>query len=45
MDRAEGQVLSEFVLILLLVVIVAIVATTLFGGRLAGLFMQAVGAF
>jgi hypothetical protein len=45
MDRAEGQALGEYVLILLLIVIVAIVAATLFGSRLAGLFTQAVGAF
>jgi hypothetical protein len=46
MDRSEGgQVLSEYVLILLLIFIVAIVATALFGNRLVGLFMQAVAAF
>jgi hypothetical protein len=45
MNRAEGQALSEFVLILLLVVIAAIVAATLFGGRLAGLFTRAAGSF
>jgi hypothetical protein len=45
MDRSEGQVLSETVLILLLVFIAAIVAATLFGNRLVGLIMQAVAAF
>jgi len=45
MDRSEGQALSEYVLILLLIVIVAIVAATLFGNRLLGLFMQAVRVF
>jgi hypothetical protein len=45
MDRAEGQVLSETVLILLLVFIAAIVAAALFGNRLVGWFMQAAAAF
>jgi Flp pilus assembly pilin Flp len=45
MNREEGQTLSEYSLILLLIAIVAIVAVTLFGNVVAGMFQAMANAF
>jgi Flp pilus assembly pilin Flp len=45
MDRAGGQTLGEYVLILMMIVIVAVVVVTWFGDRVSNFFMQVVRAF
>jgi hypothetical protein len=45
MDKAGGQTLGEYVLILMVIVIVAVVLVTFLGGTLSNLFLQLVRAF
>ena len=43
-QREEGQTLSEYALILILVAVVAIVAITLLGNQISGVFNQIANA-
>jgi uncharacterized protein (UPF0333 family) len=45
MDRAGGQTLAEYVLVLMVIVIVAVVVVSFLGNTLSNLLMQVVRAF